>query len=411
MSRLNRFVRRFRNDQARHTIINVLVTYAGMALSLISAPILAQTLGADGRGVLAGVFVVIQVVGWIAFLGLPQGIALQLAKRAELSAWGILTITALGITSAAIVYLVAPNFAHGDSRVETGIRICSVVLVFMGFSSIGDQLSILNARVWVYNSIRAATLLFPSLAIIILFFLGFLNVTTAFLATLIGQSASVLIGTIVAIGALRHKNRARVPWSFSLRLWSSTIFDSVGGRGDQLALTALAPPAVIGVYAIAVTCTTAASGLAQAITQASINRFFRESRVGVVVPIRKLSLLLGLCTAVSGIVILIIVFFFGVSIFGPDFAGLAPVVAILVLAAVTQDLWKLRAARAATHERAGQLAIASAVGLATMGAAIGTFVALNIVSAISMAVAYLAMCSIRLVVFTILEESVRPRND
>jgi O-antigen/teichoic acid export membrane protein len=53
------------------------VTYAGMGLGLISAPILARTLGADGRGVLAGAFVFVQLLSWVAFMGLPRGLAIQ----------------------------------------------------------------------------------------------------------------------------------------------------------------------------------------------------------------------------------------------------------------------------------------------------------------------------------------------
>src|SRR5690606_14433959 len=44
-----------------------LVTYAGLSLSLLSTPMLTQAVGADGRGVIAGSFVMLQIMTWVAF--------------------------------------------------------------------------------------------------------------------------------------------------------------------------------------------------------------------------------------------------------------------------------------------------------------------------------------------------------
>lgn len=391
------------SQHARHTALNSFVTYLGMGLSLLSAPILAQTLGADGRGVLAGAFVAIQLMSWVAFLGLPNGLALQIAKRDEISFWGVALTGLIGLIAAAGTFFLAPVLSNGDPRIELGIRAASILLAFTGVCNIGDQIALLSGRLYVYNAMRAATLVLPSIVIIVLFLAGHLTLPLAYLATVGGQSITVLIGCIVAVSALRRRNRAPIPWGFSLRIWISTVFDSVGGRGDQLALTMLAPVSVVGVYAIAVTCANAASGVSVGLAQASASRFVKAAAGGGSTPLKKLIVAAATLTLLAGSAILLVVTLFGVKIFGDDFAALPPIVAVLVIAAVAQDVWKLRAAHATAHERAGSLAVASCVGLVTMIAVIVMFEVLGALSGVTMALAFLAMCLMRLLAHFVLE--------
>ncbi|WP_447643560.1 oligosaccharide flippase family protein [Nocardioides zeae] len=384
------------STHARHAALNAAVTYAGMGSSVLSAPVLAHTLGADGRGVLAGTFVVLQVAGWIAFLGLPSALSLQVSKRQELAAWGVVATGLIGLGVAAVVAMAAPTLANGDERIALGMRVVAVLLVFTGLGNIGDQVALLRGAVVVYNVMRAATLVLPSVAILVLAALGHLTVLSAFVATLAGQSITVLLGCAYALRNLRGLKRARVPWSLSLKLWITTVFDSVGGRGDQVALTMLSSAPVVGVYAIAVTCATAASGVANGLAQASFAQFVRSDGAEDELPIRRLMAMVAVSTAVVGSAILAVVALFGDRIFGDDFSGLPPVVAVLLVAGVLQDMWRVRAVRESVREQAGSLAVASAVGLVAMIALIAVLAARDSVNAVSMAMAFMTMCAVRL---------------
>lgn len=396
MNPLARLRRLSTSSHARQTALTSLVTYAGMGLSVLSAPVVAQTLGADGRGVLAGTFVVVQVIGWVAFLGLPNGLALQVEKRAEISLWGVCVVGLIGLLAGVLTFVMAPELANADPRIELGVRIVSVLLVFAGLSNIGDQLSLLRGAVYVYNSIRAATLVLPSATIIVMFATGTLTLRSAFIATLIGQVLGIGIGLVVALSLFRVRGRARVPWNFSLRFWFSTVFDSVGGRADQLALTTLTSASVVGVYAVAVTCANAASGLAQALAQTSLTRFVKAAREGQYSSLRRLTMIAASATLSTGALITVLVLLYGRVIFGDDFSALPPIVAVLVLAGSLQDIWKLRAARDAASENAGRLAVASAIGVAVMVGVIVVLAVTDSVSGLSMAFAFLAMCVTRL---------------
>ncbi|MFW6772731.1 hypothetical protein ACOACO_00475 [Nocardioides sp. CPCC 205120] len=338
----------------------------------------------------------LQVAGWVSFLGLPASLALQMEKRRELSFWGVVTAGLIGTVVSLLVVAAAPTLANGDGRIATGIRVAAVLLLLTGIGNIGDQLALLRGAVVVFNLMRAATLVLPSVAILILAAFGALTLTSAFLATLTGQSITVLIGCAYTLRNSRGLSRTGVPWNLSLKLWITTVFDSVGGRGDQVALTMLTSAPVVGVYAIAVTCTTAASGVASSLAQASFAQFVRAAGGADEPSLRRLMLVVASCTLAAGAGILAVVALFGEHIFGTDFSGLPPVVAVLLLAAVLQDVWRVRAVRESVRERAGSLAVASAVGLAVMVLVIAVLAANEAVSAVSMAFAFTTMCAVRL---------------
>src|SRR5690606_35543258 len=95
----------------------------------------------------------------------------------------------------------------------------------------------------------------------------------AYLITLSAQVIATVLGCIAAVGPLREATRSATPWAFSLRLWSSSALDSLGGRLDLLLLTALTSATTVGVYAVAVTCAAASGELTQALNQLAYSRF------------------------------------------------------------------------------------------------------------------------------------------
>jgi O-antigen/teichoic acid export membrane protein len=395
---------------ARHIAFNASVSYLGLGLSLLSAPILAQTLGADGRGVIAGSLVVVQVVGWIAFLGLPRGIALQIEKRREIAMPAVVLVGALGMLSALLVFLAAPVLSNDDDRIEMGMRIASGVLVLAGLSSIGDQTALLRGRLWIYNSIRGCTLILPSCGIIVLSSAGQLTLETAFIVSVAGQVGSVAIGALYALSSLRWLSRAAIPWRFSLQYWTASVFDSVGGRADQLILTAISTPAAVGLYAVAVTCSGAASGLAQALNQTIYARLVRDSKNGQTTSLNRISYIGVGATLFIGALIMLVVWLFWRQLFGPTFDGLVPVLGVLIVASVLSDQWRLRVYFDSARENGAALAVSSIVGLVTMIIAVTLFAAAGLISPLSIAISYALLCAMRIVSRIILVRLKRERK-
>lgn len=397
MKAIGRLARR-RFSDLRQFGVTALVTYAGIGLSLISAPMLAQVIGADGRGVLAGSFVAVNVLAWLSPLGLQRGIALQVVKRDEVSVWGVVAMTMLGIAAAIGTFFMAPILGNDDPRMILGIRIASSVLLLAGIGNMGHQLAMMRGAVWSHNLIRAGTQVLPSLLQIVLFLVGALDLVNAYIVMFAGQVFASLYGVVLAVFAISGRSRAPVPWAFSLRFWSASAFDSVAGRLDQVLLAALTAAPVVGVYAIAVTCANASGGLTQALNQVAFSKFVGAEKTGAVDPrtLRRMTIVGVATSAATGLVVILAVWWLWRPLFGASFAGLTPIVAVLVLAKVLQSQWMLRVLHDSAKESAGALLPASLISFLVLIASVTVLYTTGNLTGVTMAIAYLGMMIVRL---------------
>jgi O-antigen/teichoic acid export membrane protein len=393
---------RMRSPHFANLVLTAGVTYGGTGLSLLSAPLLARAIGADGRGVLASAFVVLQLLSWVSYLGLPRGLALQVYKRHEVSAPGILVVLVLGVGSTVLTWVVAVPLAHGDPRIELAIRFSSLLLLGSGLSQLGTELLVLENRIRAYNVTRSLVLILPSIGIIVAFVTGRLSLESAYIVMLSGQVLATAAGCYFAIRS-RTMSRVAVPWNFSLKSWGTNALDAVGGRGDQVALSALAPTPVLGVYAVAVTCATASAGLTSALNTLAYSRLALPVDAQNEAFLKRRSLLGITFSAVSGSLIILVVHLFGSVLFGPTFGGLTPVVVVLVMAQLIADQWGLRVLAESAQETPTRLIQASMAAIVALVLMVALLAVLGIVSALTMAAAMLAFAVVRLSVWTILK--------
>lgn len=389
------------------SIPTVLVTYGGMALSVVSAPLLARELGADGKGALASVTASLQLLGWVTPLGLPTGTAIRIVKRSEHSSLALRVIGALGILAAGLAVLLAPVVANGNAVVESGLRIGSISLVFCGIGGLGTQISLLEGRIVLYNLVRACTLVFPSFATIVLWLLGLLSFESALGVTLIGIMLAYGIAIVGVWSKLTTRGPAGVPWRLSLGLWTTSAFDSIAARLDIVALSAVASSSIVGVYSVAVTCASVAGGFAQAINVQASSQFIDEARGGSRYSLRRVALASGVITLVASVAVCIGVWTFGTAVFGPDFAGLTPIVAVLCIGQWLQYEWQLVVARESAFERAHDLfRVSMAASIAYLGFICLLFVLFG-PTALAMAFAYTAFCGSRLGIYSMVRRHAR----
>ncbi|SMQ58475.1 oligosaccharide flippase family protein [Agreia sp. VKM Ac-1783] len=387
------------------------VTYAGMGLSLVSAPILARTLGPDGRGVLAAAFVATQVLSWVAFLGLPRGLSVQEHRRSSVSGWGVVVIGVLGPASAALALAGSETLSNGDERIALGIRIGATVLILTGLSQLGLEYVLIKGQMWRFNLARIANVVLPSVGYIVAFVLGHLTLEVAFSITFLASVVATLLGCIYAIPALRRARRVPIPWNFSLRYWTTSAFDSVGGRLDQLILTSLSPASVLGVYTVAVTCASASGGLTQALNHVTYSKFAgaNASLHANTSVLRRRTLIGGAMSIAVAVPVLLIVIFYGTSLFGPGYEGLPLVTAILIVSQFLNDQWQLRIYLDSASEDARSLTLSSGMGLVALASAAALFNAAGTLTGAHMAICVVLFGAVRLGSRTILRRY-RPAN-
>ncbi|WP_235491155.1 lipopolysaccharide biosynthesis protein [Frigoribacterium sp. Leaf164] len=312
---------------------------------------------------------------------------------------GVVVVAALGLVSALIAIVLAPALSNGDPRLEIGIKISAVVLLASGVGQFGTELLLLRGQIKSYNFTRSMVLVLPPIAMIIAFATHTLTLRNAYTITLLGQIAAVTAGCFFAFGTIRKARRVAVPWDFSLRYWSTSALDAVGGRGDQVVLSALSQTSVLGVYSLAVTCASASAGLTQALNSLAYSALSRLEGQENKSYLRRRSLLGVALSVASGIAIVFVVHFFGRAIFGPSFDGLTQVVIVLVVAQLVADQWSLRVLADSASETVQNLVWASAAGIVVLAVIVAILVYTSSLSALTMATAMLLFAIARLSVW------------
>lgn len=379
------------------------VSYLGMGLSLISAPILARELGPDGRGVLAAAFASVQLLSWLAFLGLPRALSVLYIRESQMPRAGVGLFALLGVASCAFSFLSADLIANGDDRISTGIRLASFVLLFTGFAQVGNDVALAQGRIWAWNSVRATSLILPSILYLVAFATNTLSLQSAFLATLLGAVLGTLGGLGLSITTLLQSVRSAVPWKFSLQYWCATAFDGLAGRIDQVLLAALVPASSLGVYAVALTCASASGVITQALNHLSFKKFLSNTPSDTTAPMKQ-TMFGVVASVISGCTVIAAVAVFGGPLFGPSFGSLVPVTTALVVFQLFNDQWQLRTYFDSARRRGKKLIVSSGSAFVILLGAVALLHFGSLLTAFSMACAIALFGFVRLCLRGIIRE-------
>ncbi|MGC5077835.1 hypothetical protein [Agrococcus sp. DT81.2] len=384
------------------------VTYAGLALSVISAPMLATALGASGRGQLAAAFAVIQVLGFVAFVGLPRGVAVQDHREASASRAAVVLVGAIGLLSASACFLAAEQLAGGVPWVADAIRISTAVLALAGVYQIGVERLLLTSRLSIYNLSRICNVVLPSVGYIVAFLAGALTLELAFVISLSGQLLASIVGVVSSFGVVARSSRKRAPWRFSLSMWSSTVVDGVAWRMDQVVLAMFASSATLGVYAVASTIASASGGLTQAINTVLYGRFAATAHDGAGLTRRSRAIALA-SSLIASTAMIVAMGLWHEALLGPTFDGVMAPLVLLCIAQSLNDQWQLQVYRQAAAQTSAGLTAPSWIGLAAFGVVAIGFTAAGQLDATTMALAVLSGAVVRIALRLALQRSAAPR--
>lgn len=400
--RLARLVTNLRTPETRYTVLASAVSYAGFALSLLSAPILARVLGAEGRGELAAVMAPVQLLAWISFLGIPRGLAVTTLGIGKTRLSAIVVLTVMGALSAGLVWIFADVFASDDPTVATFMRVASLVLVLSGLASLGYDRALGKGWQVRVNVVRFFNVIAPSIGILVLALYDELSLTSAFIIQLSAQVIASILSLGLLVGAIGLEG-ARIPWRFSLGFWSTSALDSVAGKADQVVLIALAPYSDLGVYAVALTCASASGAFTQAVGDVAFSRFLKNSGEGTESRGLRSKVLQGMVASiVASVTVVVAVALLARPLFGPDYDDLPQIVVALCIAQLMNDQWRIRSYWDSAHLRSRELAISSIAGLALFAVAVTLIEVTGGVGAIGMALAMIVMGAGRLLMRAIL---------
>lgn len=332
---------RFRKEAALSSITGVVV----FSLSLLTAPILAQALGPEGRGDLAAVLMPTIVLSWLLSCGVPAAAAYFVDVVPERRLLATVTLFGLvsGVPICAGLWFLLPAFLDGHS--ETALTWARIALVAAPFSmGLQSALEVLRRRgagaSW--NRWRSAPLVVPAAGVVALAVADRLTLHTALAVYFAGSTIPLILLVTRLVrgeGGGPSFEALRLLLPYAGRTAVVTGATALTVRLDQVVLAAMVPSAQLGIYAVAVTASAASgpltSGLSLALfghqrseqsTSRATSRYKRTVFLTLLV-----SCVTALAVALAAPVVLPLVF-------GPDFSGAVSPLWILLPGQVAIDL-------------------------------------------------------------------------
>ncbi|MEJ7787114.1 MAG: oligosaccharide flippase family protein [Solirubrobacteraceae bacterium] len=317
---------------SRLTSVNV----ASLALGLVTGPIIARVLGAEGRGELAAITAVLAMAPWLLDFGLSLWLARERAlggRRSELLGAALLPALACSLTGVAAAIPLSHALGADRAVVVTFLQIglflmpVNVLLQALGGLALGES------RWPLVAAARIIANVLPAVVIIALAAAGHLTVATAAAASMCGTVLSGLVFLPVVRGMDKlvfSVQRAGSAVAFGAKSWLSTIALAGNFRLDQILMAGLVTSRELGLYAVAVTIATLTGTLFGAVSSAVFPRVAQGDGALVARSCRVTVLIVG----VTGVGLAAVSPTLIPFVFGEQFRGAVPMVLILLVASV-----------------------------------------------------------------------------
>ncbi|QPZ37480.1 lipopolysaccharide biosynthesis protein [Paramicrobacterium chengjingii] len=372
---------------------NVAVPLAG----LVTAPVLAQSLGVDGRGTVAAAIAPTLLAVSLVTLGLPEALtyySTRISARWRAIVVSVLfTLAGTGAVSVGIIAALAMPLAAGVPGLDKLMVLASMIVVPTLIQTALRGIAAGRRAWWRITFERITNSTARMVTVVALALTDSLDITTGTIA----MAFSTCVGLIAYVRLPRRQTSAAAsPHAFSnvisygSRIWLGSLSGVVLARLDQTLMVVLASTYDLGLYVVAVTVSEMVLVVNSSIRDVVFaiesggtddNRIAAASRVSTLITACG-------CIAIGLLSIWAVPFFFG-----EDFAGAIPLIWVLSLGIVLGNPGSVAGIGLTSRGRPGlrsvSLAIAALCNVAilivltplvgAMGAALAT-VAGNIVA-------------------------------
>ncbi|MPY93234.1 MAG: oligosaccharide flippase family protein [Acidimicrobiia bacterium] len=368
----------------RDTVTTTLWGLGAYALSLLTSPLLARALSADGRGSLAAVVRPTEILGWLLMFGVPMAtayLAIEADRRTlQASAWVFSLV--VGIPVVAILWPFVPAFLDNHPpETVAWFRACLVAgLVILPFQNVYEQLRA-TGRTTRFNVYRSAPIVVNAVSVTALFFADRLTLNTALGASLAANLVVPLVvigierGFVVRMGRWFSWALMRRQLHYGARVWFGTLSNMVVARFDQLLMVRLVSASELGLYAIAATGAMVTAPIAQGVSfalfpyirsEADPRRRWRRTQLAM--------RWVGLLSIGSGVVLGIVAPWGLPAVMGAEFRGAVTAFLLLLPGQVFWNLGQVVKVDLEATDRPGAasaaLAVAAVLTLVTVPVAV-----------------------------------------
>lgn len=322
----------FANAVGKLTGVNAIV----LVSSLISGPITARALGADGRGQLAAIVVILAIGPWLLDIGLGQWLSRERARggtREDLLGAALPVVLAVSMLS--ILGAIPLAHAIGDGResvvtfLEIGFFLMPLNVILFALTG----LAVGESRWNLYAAIRVVANVLPVVILVVLAATASVTVASSAAAYLVsGMLGGLLVlRTVQGVRRLNFSaTRTAAALRFGSRCWLNQVAGSANLRLDQVLMAPLVASRELGLYAVAVTISSVTLGLTQAVCATVFPRV-AEGDPGLAARACRVT---ALIVALAGVMLAATTPVLVPFVFGEEFRAAVPMTQILLVASV-----------------------------------------------------------------------------
>lgn len=350
---------------AREGAVSILWGLGVYAVSLLTGPMLARSLGPDGRGALAAVVAPGQVLVHLLGVGVPSACAYfaHLHDRRHLVGAAVVTSTLVAAPIALALWPFVPRYLDGyDPAAVVALRalLLQTVVTILALTAI--ELRRAQAADLAFNVLRSLAVLLNAACTLALFVSGHLTLGAA----MVSAVGSVIVADLVALHAGRLAWPAvrwpvvRAVWGFGARGWLGTLSNTMTARLDQILLVGMASPSQLGRYAVAVSAANVTVPIGQGAASAVLPQL-RRGGLSTPADLRRAVLAVGAAAALVAGTVAATAPMVLPALFGESFRGAVTPLLVLLPGQVAAAVGEVLRADLGSRGRPGQASVCHGV--------------------------------------------------
>jgi O-antigen/teichoic acid export membrane protein len=318
---------------------NILGNVVGPLAGLASAPLLAYSLGVDGRGEVAAATAPFLLVSTLATIGVPEAATFFVARDERalraVRRRSLLLLLCTGILATVVAVVAAPFLAGAEADLTALISLAALAIVPTIFVGL---LRGVAAGMGLWTAVAMERALGPVLrlsAVIALLASGTLTVLSATLSIVLAPIAGGIVYFFVRRKLVSGQEELTPAYGeligYGTRVWIGSIAGVLLMRVDQVLMVPLSSTYELGLYVVAVTISELPLVVNSAVREVMFASDARSTRDDALTRAARVSFVV--CAGIAAVL--------GVSstwwvpmLFGGDFAAAIPAMLILLLAVV-----------------------------------------------------------------------------
>ncbi len=302
----------------------------------------ARLLGADGRGVLAAVIVLPQVLALLFGLGSSRAVAYHRTRHPEdggslIATWLLILFACFVVAYTAAFLLLPVMLAAQPDEAVTYARLYLVTVATALVVELAQGALLGQQRFAHFNGLLLARPVLLVLTYFVLWQADAFRVTTVLIANAVLGTvvALVTLGIVIRLDGLARPSRrlARTTLTYGLKAHGTTLAALINIRLDLLIIPAFLAAASVGLYAVAINITSALGLLAGSLTVFVLPVAARQGGRSRQVIVGTLWLTIAVAT--GGVVALAVLAEVAITlVYGEEFASAATPLRILLTGTV-----------------------------------------------------------------------------